>query len=48
MALGVQIQEKNDKKVFVRPDLAFKKYKLAIFVDSEFFHEKIGVLRSTV
>ncbi|AQX02806.1 very short patch repair endonuclease [Elizabethkingia anophelis] len=31
---------KNDKKVFGKPDLTFKKYKLAIFVDSEFFHGK--------
>lgn len=31
---------KNNKKVFGKPDLTFKKYKLAIFVDSEFFHGK--------
>ncbi|MGD9561951.1 MAG: very short patch repair endonuclease [Pyrinomonadaceae bacterium] len=31
---------KNDKKVFGRPDLTFKRHKLAIFVDSEFFHGK--------
>jgi len=31
---------KNDKKVFGRPDLTLKRYKLAIFVDSEFFHGK--------
>lgn len=31
---------KNDKKVFGKPDLTLKKYKLAIFVDSEFFHGK--------
>ncbi len=31
---------KNDKSVFGKPDLTFKKYKLAIFVDSEFFHGK--------
>lgn len=30
----------NDKSVFGKPDLTFKKYKLAIFVDSEFFHGK--------
>jgi len=29
---------KNDKKVFGKPDLTFKKYKIAIFVDSEFWH----------
>ncbi|NMH26573.1 very short patch repair endonuclease [Flavobacterium silvaticum] len=31
---------KNNKKVFGKPDLTFKKHKLAIFVDSEFFHGK--------
>mgnify|MGYP003428262441 CR=1 FL=1 len=31
---------KNNKKVFGKPDLTFKKYKVAIFVDSEFFHGK--------
>lgn len=31
---------KNNPKVFGKPDLTFKKYKLAIFVDSEFFHGK--------
>lgn len=31
---------KNDKSVFGKPDLTFKKYKIAIFVDSEFFHGK--------
>ncbi len=31
---------KNDKKVFGKPDLTFKRYKLAIFVDGEFFHGK--------
>jgi len=29
---------KNNKSVFGRPDLTFKKYKIAIFVDGEFFH----------
>jgi len=29
---------KNNKSVFGIPDLTFKKIKLAIFVDSEFFH----------
>ncbi len=29
---------KNDKTVFGKPDLTFKKIKLAIFVDSEFWH----------
>lgn len=31
---------KNDKTVFGTPDLTFKKLKIAIFVDSEFFHGK--------
>lgn len=29
---------KNNKTVFGRPDITFKKYKIAIFVDGEFFH----------
>lgn len=31
---------KNDKTVFGKPDLTFKKYKIAIFIDSEFWHGK--------
>lgn len=31
---------KNDKTVFGKPDFSIKKYKLAIFVDSEFWHGK--------
>jgi DNA mismatch endonuclease (patch repair protein) len=31
---------KNNKTVFGKPDLTFKKYKIAIFIDSEFFHGK--------
>ena len=31
---------KNNKTVFGKPDFTFKKYKLAVFVDSEFFHGK--------
>lgn len=31
---------KNNKRVFGRPDLTLNRYKLAIFVDSEFFHGK--------
>ncbi|RKS97726.1 very short patch repair endonuclease [Chryseobacterium defluvii] len=31
---------KNNKTVFGKPDLTFKKNKLAIFVDSEYFHGK--------
>lgn len=31
---------KNDKSVFGKPDLTFKRYKIAVFVDSEYFHGK--------
>lgn len=31
---------KNDKSVFGKPDFTFKKYKVAIFCDSEFWHGK--------
>ncbi|MBW4359184.1 very short patch repair endonuclease [Flavobacterium taihuense] len=31
---------KNNRTVFGTPDLTFKKLKLALFVDSEFFHGK--------
>lgn len=31
---------KNNKTVFGKPDLTFKQLKIAIFVDSEFFHGK--------
>ena len=31
---------KNDKSVFGKPDFSFKKYKVAVFCDSEFWHEK--------
>jgi DNA mismatch endonuclease Vsr len=31
---------KNDPTVFGKPDLTFKKIKLAIFIDSEFWHGK--------
>lgn len=31
---------KNDKSVFGKPDLTFRKHQVAIFVDSEFFHGK--------
>jgi DNA mismatch endonuclease Vsr len=31
---------KNDKSVFGKPDFTFKKHKIAIFCDSEFFHGK--------
>jgi DNA mismatch endonuclease (patch repair protein) len=31
---------KNDKTVFGKPDFVFKKYKIVVFVDSEYFHGK--------
>lgn len=31
---------KNDKQVFGKPDFTFKKYRIAIFCDSEFWHGK--------
>jgi DNA mismatch endonuclease, patch repair protein len=31
---------KNDKTIFGKPDLSIKKYKIAVFVDSEYFHGK--------
>lgn len=31
---------KNNKSVFGKPDLTFKRYKIAIFCDSEFWHGK--------
>ncbi|MBK9983183.1 MAG: very short patch repair endonuclease [Chitinophagales bacterium] len=31
---------KNDHSVFGKPDLTFKRYKIAIFVDGEFWHGK--------
>lgn len=31
---------KNNKNVFGKPDFTFKKYKIAIFCDSEYFHGK--------
>lgn len=38
-ARGVRYR-KNDKSVFGKPDLTIKKYKIAIFIDSEYFHGK--------
>ncbi|WP_276975087.1 very short patch repair endonuclease [Flavobacterium filum] len=31
---------KNDKTVFGKPDIVFKKYKIAVFIDGEFWHGK--------
>ena len=36
---------KNNKTVFGKPDLTFKKIKLAIFVDGEFWHGKNWTIR---
>lgn len=38
-ALGYRYR-KNDKSVFGKPDLTFKKLKIAIFIDGEFWHGK--------
>jgi len=38
-ALGYRYR-KNNKTIFGKPDITFKKYKIAIFIDSEFFHGK--------
>jgi len=38
-ALGYRYR-KNDRTVYGKPDLTIKRYKLAIFVDSEFWHGK--------
>lgn len=36
---------KNDKTVFGKPDFTFKKHKIAIFVDGEFWHGKNWEIR---
>lgn len=36
---------KNNKTVYGKPDITFKKYKIAIFVDSEFWHGKDWEIR---
>jgi DNA mismatch endonuclease Vsr len=38
-SLGLRYR-KNDKTVFGKPDITMKRYKIAIFVDSEFWHGK--------
>ena len=38
---------KNDKSIFGKPDLSFKKYKIAIFVDGEFWHGKDWEIRKS-
>lgn len=36
---------RNDNRVFGKPDISFYKYKIAIFVDSEFWHGKDWEIR---
>lgn len=43
-ALGYRYR-KNDKSVFGKPDITMKRYKLAIFIDSEFWHGKDWKIR---
>jgi DNA mismatch endonuclease (patch repair protein) len=31
---------KNNKKIYGKPDLTFKRFKVAVFIDSEYFHGK--------
>ena len=38
-ALGLRYR-KNDRSIFGTPDLSFKRYKIAIFIDGEFWHGK--------
>ncbi len=39
---------KHNKTVFSRPDFTFKSKKIAIFVDSEFWHGKDWKRRNTI
>lgn len=43
-ALGIRYR-KNDKTIFGKPDLSIKRLKLAIFVDSEFWHGKNWLIK---
>ena len=38
-SMGVRYR-KNDRNIFGNPDISFKRIKIAIFVDSEFWHGK--------
>lgn len=42
--LGLRYR-KNNKTVFGKPDFSFKKYKVAVFVDGEFWHGKDWEIR---
>lgn len=33
---------RNNKSIYGTPDISIKKYKIAVFCDSEFFHGKTG------
>lgn len=37
--LGLRYR-KNDKSIFGKPDFSFKKYKIVVFVDGEFWYGK--------
>ena len=43
-ALGIRYR-KNNKTIFGKPDLSIKKLKLAMFVDSEFWHGKNWLIK---
>lgn len=43
-SLGLRYR-KNDKNIFGKPDFSFKKYKVAVFVDGEFWHGKDWEIR---
>lgn len=42
--LGLRYRKSN-KTVFGKPDFSFKKYKVAVFVDGEFWHGKNWEIR---
>lgn len=43
-AMGLRYR-KNDISIFGNPDLSFRKYKLAVFIDGEFWHGKDWQIR---
>ncbi len=43
-SLGLRYR-RNDKNIFGKPDFSFKKYKVAVFVDGEFWHGKDWEIR---
>ncbi|HFB8137806.1 TPA: very short patch repair endonuclease [Neisseria gonorrhoeae] len=46
-ALGLRYR-KNSGSIFGKPDFSFKKYKVAVFVDGEFWHGKDWEQKKTV